>query len=156
MWIFPDLPISAVVFWIIVAIVCGIIEAATLELTTIWFVIGSIVALVLASFEVPFIIQVIVFLSISLILLIYTRPLATKRLNIGKEKTNVEAIIGRHGIVIEKIDNMIGKGEVKIGGQIWSAKSSDDLSIEKDNEVEVVSVKGVHVIVRKIKKEELQ
>lgn len=155
MEIFPEFPISDILFWIIVAVLCGIIEAATLELTTIWFVIGALAALILASFDLPFLIQIVVFLFISAALLIYTRPLAAKRFNIRKEKTNFEAVIGKHGIVIEKIVNINGKGEVRINGQVWSAKSLDGTLIEIGREVEVVSIKGVHVIVTETNKEVL-
>jgi membrane protein implicated in regulation of membrane protease activity len=150
----PELPVTDVTFWIIVAVVCGIVEAISLGITSIWFVVGAIVALILASFEVPFIIQVVVFLTVSIVLLIYTRPIATKYLKLGKEKTNVEAVVGLEGVVIEKIDNVLGKGQVKIGGQIWSAKSESGEDISRDEEVEVVAVKGVRVIVKKKEKEE--
>lgn len=154
MIVLPALPVSDVTFWIIVAVVCAIVEAVSLGITSIWFVLGAIVALILASFDVPFIIQIVVFLAVSIVLLIYTRPIATKYLKLGKEKTNVEAVVGLEGVVIEKIDNVLGKGQVKIGGLIWSAKSEDGEDIEKEEEVEVVAVKGVRVIVKKIEREE--
>ncbi|OHW63218.1 hypothetical protein EUAN_00820 [Andreesenia angusta] len=154
MTLFPSLPIDDVTFWIIVAVVCGIVEAVSLGITSIWFVIGAIVALVLASFEVPFIVQIVVFLVVSIVLLIYTRPIATKYLKLGKEKTNVDAIAGQNGIVIEKIDNMLGKGQVKIGGQIWSAKSENGEDIPRDTEVMVLDVRGVRVVVKRVEEEE--
>lgn len=150
----PGLPITEVTFWIIVAVVCGVVEAISLGITSIWFVVGAIVALVLASFEVPFIVQIVVFLVVSIALLIYTRPIATKYLKLGKEKTNVDAVIGQIGVVIERIDNVMGKGQVKIGGQIWSAKSENKEDIPKDMEVEVIEVKGVRVIVKEIERED--
>lgn len=154
MTLFPSLPIDDVTFWIIVAVVCGIVEAVSLGITSIWFVIGAIVALVLASFEVPFIVQIVVFLVVSIVLLIYTRPIATKYLKLGKEKTNVDAIAGQKGIVVEKIDNVLGKGQVKIGGQIWSAKSEDGEDILRDTEVMVLDVRGVRVVVKRVEEEE--
>lgn len=154
MTFFPGIPITDVTFWIIVAVVCGVVEAISLGITSIWFVLGAVVALVLASFDVPFIVQVVVFLVVSIVLLIYTRPIATKYLKLGKEKTNVDAIVGQSGLVVEKIDNVLGKGQVKIGGQIWSAKSEDGEDIPRDVEVLVLDVKGVRVIVKKIEEEE--
>lgn len=154
MMIFSGIAISDVTLWIIVAVVCGIVEAISLGITSIWFVVGAIVALVLASFDVPFIVQVVVFLVVSIVLLIYTRPIATKYLKLGKEKTNVEAISGQEGLVVEAIDNVLGKGQVKIGGQIWSAKSENGEDIPKDAEVLVLAVKGVRVIVKRIEEEE--
>lgn len=154
MFALPELPITDTTFWIIVAAICGVVEAVSLGITSIWFVIGAIVALVLASFEVPFIVQIVVFLVVSIVLLIYTRPIATKYLKLGKEKTNVDAIAGQNGIVIEKIDNMLGKGQVKIGGQIWSAKSENGEDIPRDTEVMVLDVRGVRVVVKRVEEEE--
>lgn len=148
---FELLPISNEIFWIVVAIICAVIEAVTLGITSIWFAIGAIVALMLASFGVPFIVQVVVFLAVSIILLIYTRPLAKGYLKIGREKTNVEAVIGMKGVVIERIDNMSARGQIRLNGQIWSAKSESGEVIPREEEVVVVDVQGVRAIVKNVK-----
>ena len=73
--------VSMVLFWLAVMVIMLIIEIATLGITTIWFAGGALVAFVLAMFNVPFLVQIFVFLIVSFILLIFTRPVAVKYFN---------------------------------------------------------------------------
>ena len=101
--------------------------------------------------EKNIIIQFIVFVTTSTLLLIFTRPLVNKFIKIPKEiKTNAYSIIGKKGIVISKINNVDGAGQIKIDGEVWSAKSFDEENIEKDAEVEIVEIDGVKAVVKKI------
>lgn len=86
--------ISAAVFWLGLAVIFLIIEAATVGLTTIWFAAGSFVALALSLFNVPTIVQFIVFLAVSFCLLLFTRRIFVEKLKTGSQVTNVEALIG--------------------------------------------------------------
>ncbi|WP_113672448.1 NfeD family protein [Vallitalea guaymasensis] len=137
--------------WLGVLIICIILEAATLGLTTIWFAFGALASLLVSLFGAGIIIQVVVFIIVSLCLLYFTRPIALKVLKIGHAKTNYESIIGKVGIVIEDIDNLSAKGQVKVDGQIWSSRSLHGSSIEKGMKVKVAEVKGVKLIVEKVK-----
>ncbi|SHK55847.1 Membrane protein implicated in regulation of membrane protease activity [Caminicella sporogenes DSM 14501] len=135
--------------WIIVAVIFGIIEALTLGLTTIWFAAGALVAMISALINLPFIVQILIFLISAGVFLYYTRPIAKEYLKIGATKTNVNSIIGKTGIVTKKI-LPYNTGQVKVSGQIWTAKSIDDKEIDENLEIEVVRVEGVKLIVKKI------
>lgn len=136
--------------WIIIAIVSAIIEGATLGLTTIWFAFGAVFAWIAQLIGFGQTTQIIVFLVLSTILIVFTRPIAIKYLKIGKVRTNADKYIGESGIVIEKIVNINNKGQVKVNGQIWSAKSLNNEDIEKDTVVLIKEIKGVKLIVEKI------
>ncbi len=142
-----NIPIA--VWWLILAVVLGIIEAASFNLITLWFSIGAVAAMISSFFGIPFIYQVVIFILISALLLYFTKPLIKKFLYIKKEKTNADRIIGEKGIVVEKIDPVNGTGQVKIGGQIWTARSTNDETIELNELVEVQEILGVKVFVKK-------
>jgi len=138
--------------WLFVIVVCIVIEAATMGLTTIWFAFGAIVAWITSSVGLALEVQIVVFLVVSILCLILTRPIAVKKLKIGKTRTNADSIIGECVKVITTINNMNNEGTVKAKGQIWSAKSynNDDI-IEKDEIVCVREIVGVKLIVERKK-----
>lgn len=143
--------LTAPTVWLIIAVLFGIIEVATVGISSIWFVFGAAAAMVLALLGFPVPLQIAVFLIVSVVLLVFTRPILVEKLNLGKAKTNVETIVGKEGLVIKSIDNVSGVGQVKIGGQIWSARSATGEKIEREELVMVEKVEGVKVIVRKIR-----
>ena len=143
--------ISPVILWLVIAVVFAVVEAISLGITSIWFVFGAIAAMVLAFFDTSIVLQISAFLIISILLLIFTRPILVEKFKLGKEKTNIDAIIGQEALVKEDIDNIRGKGQVVIKGQIWSARSTERENIEKDKKVVVERIEGVKVIVREIK-----
>ena len=111
------------IFWLVLVIVLSIIEIATVNLLTIWFVISGIVALILSFFIKDVAIVSTIFALLGIILLFTTRPIFSKLLKPKNEKTNFDRIIGKVGIVTEEIKrNQIG--EVKIDGKKWSAISN--------------------------------
>ena len=139
------------IFWLIAAWIFFIIEMATIGFLVFWLGIGALLAMVTSFITDSIIIQFIVFVSTSTLLLIFTRPLVNKFIKIPKEiKTNAYSIIGKKGIVISKINNVDGAGQIKIDGEVWSAKSFDEENIEKDAEVEIVEIDGVKAVVKKI------
>lgn len=91
--------------------------------------------------------QMFVFLIASAILVYFTRPVAKKYLKIGTTKTNVNSIIGLVGIVTKAI-KPFNTGQVKVAGQIWTAKSLDNDEIEEGKQVKVIKVEGVKLIVK--------
>ena len=135
-------------YWLIALAVLLVIEIITLGLTTIWFAGGALVAFVLALFNVPLLVQITVFLVVSILLLLFTRPVVEKRLNESRVKTNVNSMIGKEGRVTETIDNYNQKGIVIINGLEWTARSSrDDLIIPEGSKVVINEIKGVKVFV---------
>ena len=140
--------ISMIWVWLIVAVIFIIIEAITVGLTTIWFAAGALVGLILAFFKVPVMAQIIIFLIVSLVLLGTTRKVFVKKLKTGSEKTNVDALIGEEGVVLEDITPH-NVGLVKVKGQNWSAAAYDkDAVIPKDTVIKVKAIEGVKLIVK--------
>jgi membrane protein implicated in regulation of membrane protease activity len=140
---------NLVFFWIIIAVVLAIIEGLTLGFVTIWFTIGAGVAAVVSLAGGNLTIQIIVFFAVSLILLLFTRPILVKKLKVGKEKNNIELIEGKTGLVTEAIEPF-NSGLVKVNGIVWTAiGEATDFAADKDTEVEIVRVEGVKLIVKK-------
>ncbi len=142
---------SACVFWIIAAVVFGVIEGATVALITIWFALGAVAAAVAAQLGASVLAQVGTFVIVAAVLLCLTRPAARKIAVKDPQRTNADRFIGREGIVIEAVDGINAAGSVKVGGQVWSAVSSDGSAIEKDERVEVIEISGVKLVVKPIK-----
>lgn len=138
-----------VVIWLAIAAAMIIVEIATLGLTSIWFAGGALVSAVVACFNDNWLIQLIVFAIVSLVLLLFTKPIAQKRLMKEPEKTNVEGLVGEKAYVTEEINNIKSKGAVKLKGLEWSARSENDEIIETDTEVVVKAISGVKLIVGK-------
>ncbi len=133
--------------WALLIVGFAVVEGMTLGLTSIWFAIGSIFALIASMIKLPFLAQVIVFLASSIVMLIYTKPIAQKQLKVGATKTNVEELIGLKGFVVKKIEEH-APGQVKVKGQIWTAISEDGSEMDLDREVTIVLVEGVKLIVK--------
>ena len=139
------------IFWLIAAGIFFIIEMATIGFLVFWLGIGALLAMVTSFITDSILIQSIVFLVTSTLLLIFTRPLVNKFIKVPKEiKTNAFSIIGKKGIVISKINNIEGNGQIKIDGDVWSAKALQDEEIPKDTEVEIVEIDGVKAVVKKV------
>ncbi|MDO4473328.1 MAG: NfeD family protein [Eubacteriales bacterium] len=135
--------------WLILFVLLLIVEILTMGLTTIWFAAGALVA-ILASvigFSLP--VQVIVFLIVSVVTLILTRPLVMKYFNKDRLRTNADRLIGQQAVVLEEIDTLRAKGRVEINGQEWSAKTSDpDMVIPEGRTVLVEAIQGVKLVVK--------
>lgn len=134
-------------FWTILTVVLALIEAATPQLITIWFAGGSFAALILSVCGFSFPWQLTVFILISILLLIFTKPLVKKIKENPNIKTNTDALIGETAIVTEEIDNVHECGAVKLRGIIWMARSLNGDIIKKDAVVEIKKIEGVKLIV---------
>lgn len=140
------------ILWLILLAVLLVTEAVTVGLTTIWFAGGALVAAIASGLGAGILIQWILFLSISVVLLIFTRPLAVRYMNRGVEKTNVDSLIGKRAVVIQKINNLEQTGQVRINDIEWMARSlSDDMHIPENAIVVIEDVQGVKLIVREEK-----
>lgn len=137
------------VYWLMIFIVLLIIEIFTMGLTTIWFAGGALIAFVAGVIGFGTAVQVIVFLVVSIILLVMTRPIAVKYFNQERQKTNAESLIGQRALVLEDVDTLKAVGRVEINGQEWSAKTDEpDGKIPKDTIVVVEGIQGVKLIVK--------
>jgi membrane protein implicated in regulation of membrane protease activity len=135
--------------WVGLTILFALIEAFTLGLTTIWFALAALVMVFLSFLDIPLTWQILIFLVISAVLLIFTRPVAIKKLKAGREKTNVDTLVGRHALVTKDISEF-DKGEIKIHGVPWSALSEDSSEIKTGSKCIIVRIEGVQAIVRPI------
>ncbi|MBE5901153.1 MAG: NfeD family protein [Lachnospiraceae bacterium] len=134
--------------WLVALVVLVLIELATLGLTTIWFAGGAFVALLANLLGLSPIVQIVLFIIVSVLLLALTRPVAIRHLNENRTRTNAESLIGRTGFVLEEIDNLKATGCVSVDGQEWTARcSSDDAVITKDQVVTIEAIQGVKLIV---------
>lgn len=137
------------IFWLVLLILCIVVEILTLGLTSIWFAGGALIAVLACLLQAPIFVQVILFFLVSLVLLFFTRPLAVKYFNRDRVRTNVESMVGRQAIVTGEIDNVQAAGQVTVSGQEWSARSTDDkVRIPAGAVVSVVAVSGVKLIVK--------
>lgn len=133
-------------FWLFLIIILLIIEASSFNLITIWFAIGALGAFITTYFTNDILIQIIIFSLITIFSLILTRPLVKKFLDFKPEKTNLDAVIGKTGVVTKKI-NVDEFGRVKVNGKEWTAKAED--SIMEGTKVEILGIEGVKLIVKK-------
>ena len=139
---------NQVVFWLILLIILVAIEIATMGLTTIWFAGGAFVAIIAAALNTPLYVQITLFLIVSVVLLLFTRPIAMKYFNKDRIRTNAESLIGRQAVVTEEIDNLPATGSVSINGQEWTARCvMDGIKIPKGTVVIIRAISGVKLIV---------
>ncbi len=137
-----------VYLWLGAFLVFLVVEAVTVGLVSIWFAGGALVSLAAAAFNAPLWLQFVLFVAVSVLLLIFTKPLISKYVNNKAIPTNADALIGKTAIVIEDIDNDETVGQVKVGGQVWSAYTEDGNFAKKGDKVTVKSISGVHLIVK--------
>lgn len=137
------------IIWIVAIIGFAVLEAATAQLVSIWFVIGAFAALISSLCNAPLYIQLILFTVVTVLALVVTRPLVKKYIKPKIVPTNADRVIGKTAIVTEEINSIEAKGLVKVNGESWSARALDDSVIETDTLVEVVKISGVKLIVKK-------
>ena len=136
------------IMWLVLLILFLVAEGATAAVTTIWFAIGAIVAMFAAIFGAQIWLQTVLFAVVSVLCLLALRPVLKKYLEPKKVKTNIDAVIGKQGVVLEEIDNLAGTGKVKLDGMEWSARSATGEKIEKDTVIAVERIEGVKVFVK--------
>ncbi len=136
------------VYWLILFLLLLVIEFLTMGLTTIWFAGGAVAAMVVNMLGGNIWVQMITFLTVSFLLLIFTRPFAARYVNRGRVNTNVDELIGAEAVVTETINNLRSTGTVQVHGLEWTARSKKaEVIIEKEKIVEILSVEGVKLIV---------
>ena len=136
--------------WLCVLIVSIVVEALVPGLVSIWFVPAALIAIALDFFNVSESIQIIAFLVISLMLIVFSKTIWKKYISKNKiEPTNSDALIGQSAVVTKRVDNINSVGEVKINGQYWSARSETGENIEEGTVVTVTSIAGVKLICKK-------
>lgn len=137
------------IIWIVAIVIFGVAEAVTAGLTSIWFVLGSVAALIAAICNGPVWLQIALFFVVSIATLAATRPLVAKLMKKDIKPTNADRVLGGSARVTERIDNDVPTGAVYIDGKTWSARSSTGEIIEPDAMVRVVRMEGVKLYVEK-------
>ena len=148
MTIFAGSMLNMPVVWLVAVIVLLGVEAMAPGLVSIWFALGALAALVSALLGAPIWLQTLWFLLVSILSLVATRPLAKKYINARIVPTNADMLLGREGIVKERIDNIAGTGAVAVEGKVWTARMAEENSTAECGEiVSVLRIEGVKLIV---------
>ena len=137
--------------WLIAAGVFLVLEIFTMGFLVFWLSIGSLLAMLVSFVTDSIIVQTTVFVLSSGLLIFATKPLVKKFTEKDTAKTNVYSLSGKKAIVIEDIDWTTGSGQIKFEGQVWSAKTSEQVTITKGTEVEIEKIEGVKAFVKPIK-----
>lgn len=138
--------------WLALMIVFLIMEAATVQLISTWFAVGALAAMIVSMLGAEVWLQIVVFLTLSIVLLILLWPLVRKHLKPKMVATNADALVGRICIVTEAIDPLEG-GRVKLGDVTWSARSENGECVSVGKQVKILKIQGAKVIVEQVKKE---
>ena len=140
------------IIWLALIVVFLVMEAATVQLISTWFAAGALAAMIVSLIGGAVWLQIVVFLTVSIVLLVLLWPIARKHLKPKLVATNADALIGRICTVTEEIDPVEG-GRVKLGDVTWSARSESDERIPAGTLVKVQKIQGAKVFVEKVKKE---
>lgn len=133
--------------WLVLMVVFLIVEGSTVSLISIWFAVGSLGGLIAAFLNAPLWVQITVFLVLSGTTLACLRPFVKKFIRPKITATNIDSVIDSAGYVTEDIDNLSARGQVKLGGMVWSARSTSGDPICKDTKIKVDRIEGVKVFV---------
>ena len=137
------------IFWLVTVVLLSIIEIATFQLVAIWIAVGGVCALAADTFGLPVWAQFLVFIVVSALLLVLTRPICRRFLSTKKVNTNADRHIGTIAVVSEDINNLAQTGRAVISGVPWMARTADGSVIKAGESVRVERIEGVKLIVTK-------
>lgn len=135
-------------FWLVLFVILALFELVTVNLVSIWFSLGALITTFVSLVTDNIMIHLAVFTISSILLLLLTKPFVKKMKKREGVPTNLDMVIGKTGVVTEKIEKD-GIGEVKVLGKKWSAYS--DKEIEENSKVKILSINGVKLKVEEIK-----
>ncbi len=136
------------ILWVGLLVAFIVVEAITAQLTTIWFAAGAFAALVAEMLNAEIWLQWLVFVFVSAVAVIATRPFVKKLTAKKMQPTNADRCIGQTAIVTEEIDNVAGKGAATVAGVTWTARSESGETIAVGSKVTVAKIEGVKLIVK--------
>lgn len=135
--------------WISVAVILAIYEMSTVQLVAVWFVVGAVCAALSTLFVDSIVLQLVIFVAVSLVMLLATRPIVNKfRQRQIKVSTNADRLIGTIGVMAGDLSKPEDVGQAKVSGSVWSVKT-DNPPLKKDDRVRVIAIEGVKLIVEK-------
>ena len=136
------------VFWLVLAIVLGVIEAVTFQMVAIWFGLGALAAIIPSLLGANIWVQFVVFLIVSVAALIGTRPFVKKVLKLRQVHTNADSLIGQVGLVVtDSVEGEITSGRIVVSSQEWAACTEDGMALRKGDRVLVKKIEGVRLVV---------
>jgi membrane protein implicated in regulation of membrane protease activity len=137
------------VLWLIAAAVFGVGEILTLGFFLAPFAGGALIAAIVSAAGAGTAVSWVAFLVVSVVLLAALRPVArSHRRQPPSLRTGTAALIGRTGMVVERIANDEGVGTVRIDGEVWTARAyDDDEVIEVGKRVQVIEIRGATALV---------
>lgn len=136
------------IVWLGVGVVAAVIEGLTVQLVAIWFALSAAVIALASAFGINFTTQLILFVLLSALLLVCTRPLVKKKLTVQKQSTNADQVLDKVGVVLTGIDNDLGVGRVSVMGLDWAARTKDGTKLSPGARVRVLSMEGVTLTVK--------
>ena len=116
--------------WIAAMVIFGVVEAITVGLTSIWFVVGSVAGLIAAICGGPIWLQLALHKDVT--------------------ATNADRVLGQTARVTENIDNAVPTGAVYVGGMTWTARSESGQPIPRNAQVKIVRMEGVRLFVEPV------
>lgn len=140
---------TALIVWAVLVVAFLVIEAASVQLMSIWFAVGALGALIANFCGANIAVQVVIFILVSILCLVLTRPFVKKFVKVRQVKTNADRLIGQEALVTDDINNIQQTGLVKISGSVWTARSSENEEIPAGTIVEVEKIEGVKMFVHK-------
>ncbi len=136
--------------WLIIAIIFLIIEVLTPGIFLFsCFSIGAIFAMILSFLSKSVLLQCLVFATVSILSIYFLKPILMKIVSTASVKSNINRLVDKTGIVIERIEGNKTMGLVKVENELWRAVSINNEIIEKDEEVIIIKVEGAHLLVRR-------
>ncbi len=136
--------------WIAAVIMFIILEAATYQFVSIWFVFGSIAGLIACLCGAGFAVQMLVFIIVSAIMFIIFRPISMKLIKPKDFKTNADSLIGKNVLITQEVSNIKGTGQGKINGMVWTVRGGTDELIHVGETAKIKEIEGVKLIVEKV------
>ena len=145
--VYEPVSVNMPAVWLVLMIILLVIEGVVPGLVSIWFAIGALGGMATAALGGDLWVQIAVFLALSALSLLLFKPLSKKMFLNKVSRTNADRVLGENALVTETVDNALAKGQVRVDGQIWSARSAHDVVIPEGTEVRVLRIEGVKVIV---------
>lgn len=139
--------------WLALLVLSALLESWIAKAVFLCFVPSALGALILAMCGCSVTVQVVLFFALAVCAFLFLRPLAMRFLHKeGHSSFFVESAIGMRTVVVERLDNVAGRGAITLDGMEWAARTlSDDIVIEEGSRVEIIAVEGVKFICREIK-----
>ncbi len=138
------------VIWLIASGIMLVLEIFTVSFFLFFPAVGAFIAFICAIVGLSMEVQIVVFILSTILMIAFIRPLVTKLFKTKDIQMNSKSVIGKNAVVLKAIDNIHKTGQVKVAGEVWSAVSDTNETIEIDSMVIVQSIDGVKLVVRKV------